>query len=67
MLDRVAGVGAYDACLRGSIELEAFDVRFATLDLPALIRAKRSAGRPRDSAQLPELEVLLALRTKRKR
>ena len=67
VLDRVGGVGAYDACLESSVELEAFDVRFATLDLPALVRAKRAAGRPKDIAQLPELEALLALRTKRKR
>ena len=67
VLDRVAGVGAYDACLASSVELEAFDVRFATLDLPALIRAKRSAGRPKDLAHLPELEALLALRRKRGR
>jgi hypothetical protein len=67
VLDRVAGVGPFDACLAGSVELEAFDVRFATLDLPALIRAKRAAGRPKDFAHLPELEALLALRRKRKR
>jgi hypothetical protein len=67
VLDRVDGVGTYKDCLEGSVEIEAFDVSFATLDLPALIRAKRSAGRPKDIAHLPELEALLALRTKRKR
>ena len=67
VVDRVAGVGAFDACLASSVELEAFDIQFATLDLPALIRAKRAAGRPKDVAHLPELEALLALRTGRKR
>ena len=62
VLDRVNGVGGFDQCLASSVELEAFDVRFSTLSLEALIRAKRAAGRPKDIAQLPELEALLALR-----
>jgi hypothetical protein len=37
------------------------------LDLPALIRAKRAAGRLKDKQQLPELEALLELTKKRKR
>ena len=64
VLDRVAGVGDYAKALEQSVEFEAFDVRFPTLDLPALIRAKRAAGRPKDMAQLPELEALVALRKK---
>ena len=62
VLDRVAGVGDYAKALEGSVEFEAFGVEFAALDLPALIRAKRAAGRPKDMAQLPELEALAALR-----
>jgi hypothetical protein len=61
VLDRVAGVGDYAKALEQSVEFEAFGVRFPTLDLPALIRAKRAAGRPKDIAQLPELEALAAL------
>jgi hypothetical protein len=64
VLDRVAGVGDYAKTLEQSVEFEAFGVRFPTLDLPALIRAKRAAGRPKDMAQLPELEALAALRKK---
>ena len=64
VLDRVAGVGDFQDTLRHAIEFEAFDVRFPALDLPALIRAKRAAGRPKDIAQLPELEALAALRRK---
>jgi hypothetical protein len=61
VLDRVAGVGFADA-LERSVEFEAFGVHFPVLDLPDLIRAKRAAGRPKDIAQLPELEALVALR-----
>ena len=64
VLDRVAGVGDFQDALEHSIEFEAFEVRFPALDLPALIRAKRAAGRPKDIAQLPELEALAALRRK---
>ena len=62
VLDRVAGVGDYAEVLNNSIDLEAFDVSFPTLDLPALIKAKRAAGRSKDIAQLPELEALAAIR-----
>lgn len=61
VLDVVKGVGAFSDCRRRSIPVEAFDVRFRVLDLPALIDAKRAAGRPKDIDQLPELEALLAL------
>ena len=61
VLDIVKGVGDYSHCRQRSVPLEAFDVRFRVLDLPALIDAKRAAGRPRDIDQLPELEALLAL------
>ncbi len=60
-LDVVKGVGDYHACRERSITIEAFDIRFRIIDLPALIDAKRAAGRPRDIDQLPELEALLAL------
>jgi predicted nucleotidyltransferase len=61
LLDTVKGVGDYDKCLSRSIDVTAFDTRFRVLDLPALIDAKRAAGRPRDIDHLPELEALLAL------
>ena len=62
VLDRVAGVGGFADALERSVDFEAFGVRFPVLDLPDLIRAKRAAGRPKDIAQLPELEALAALR-----
>jgi predicted nucleotidyltransferase len=61
VLDDVKGVGGYAECRRRSIQVEAFDSLFRVLDLPALIAAKRAAGRPKDIDQLPELEALLAL------
>ena len=62
VLDRVAGVGTFADTLERSVEFDGFGVRFPVLDLPDLIRAKRAAGRPKDIAQLPELEALAALR-----
>ncbi len=62
VFDEVAGVGGFAAALDGSITMEAFDVTFDALDLPALIAAKRAANRPKDLEHLPELEALLVLR-----
>ena len=62
VMDRVAGVGTYDAVRQHSERISALGVRFRVLDLPSLIKAKRAAGRPRDFDHLPELEALLALR-----
>jgi predicted nucleotidyltransferase len=61
VLDVVKGVGEYSKCRERSAQVEAFGIRFRVLDLPALIDAKRAAGRPKDIDQLPELEALLAL------
>jgi hypothetical protein len=61
VLDRVAGVGTFADAVKHSVRFEALDVRFPVLDLPELIRAKRAVGRPKDIAQLPELEALEAL------
>ncbi len=65
VFDRVPGVGGYDRVLASSIEVEAGEVTFRVLDLPALIRSKRAAGRPRDREQIPELEALLELGRRR--
>ncbi|MCU1235819.1 MAG: hypothetical protein JWP63_3786, partial [Candidatus Solibacter sp.] len=42
-----------------SITVDAFGRNIAILDLPALIRAKKAAGRPKDLSALAELESLL--------
>jgi predicted nucleotidyltransferase len=64
VMDRIAGIGAYSEVRKHSERIEALGVRFRVLDLPSLIKAKRTAGRPRDFEHLPELEALLALRNK---
>ncbi len=66
VLDLVKGVGDYSKCRKRSTAVEAFEIRFRVLDLPALIDAKRAAGRPKELDQLPELEALLALSSRRK-
>jgi predicted nucleotidyltransferase len=62
VMDRIAGVGAYEGVRKHSEKISALGVSFRVLDLPSLIKAKRAAGRPRDFDHLPELEALLALR-----
>jgi hypothetical protein len=61
VLDVVKGVGEYPKCRKRSAAVEAFGIKFRVLDLPALIDAKKAAGRPKDIDRLPELEALLAL------
>lgn len=62
VMDRISGIGDYKSVRVHSGVIDAFGVRFRIIDLPALIKAKRAAGRPRDFEHLPELEALLALR-----
>lgn len=62
VMDRVAGVGDFATVLSRSVETLVGDVSFRILDLPALVAAKRASRRPKDLAQLPELEALLELR-----
>ena len=54
LLAEVSGIGTYAV----SVGIDAFGRRLRALDLPALIRAKKAAGRPKDLLILPELEGL---------
>jgi hypothetical protein len=65
VMDRVAGVGEWPAVLAESEELEWSGGTLRVLSLRGLIKAKRGSARPKDLAQLPELEALLALRKER--
>ena len=65
VMDRVAGVGEFEAVRQASLSLTIGGHEVMVLDLPGLIAAKRAARRPKDLAQLPELEALLELRDKR--
>jgi hypothetical protein len=59
LLADVSGLGGFEEVKANSLLLQAFDREVWTLNLPALIRAKRAAGRPKDLQVLPELEGLL--------
>ena len=71
LLDTVAGVGNYAACLAASeqvnVSIEGRRVRFRALSLEALIRAKRATGRRKDIDHLVELEAIAATIGSRKR
>jgi hypothetical protein len=67
VMDVVKGVGDYAKCLAASEETAVGDVRFRLLTLPALIRAKRAAGRPKDLEHLVELEAIAETILARKR
>jgi hypothetical protein len=66
VMDRVAGVGDFDAARKHSERITALGVSFRVLDLPSLIKAKRAAGRPRDFDHLPELEALLEMKRRQR-
>ena len=61
-LGEIVGGGTYEQLLPHSVELVVFGKTIRILDLPALIRAKRAAGRPKDLEAVAELEALLAER-----
>jgi hypothetical protein len=53
VLDGVQGVGDFAKVLSHSVELAAFDVRFAALDLPALMRPSGRLAVQRTSRNFP--------------
>ena len=59
LLSEIPGGGNYQALLPHTTEVAIFGHRCRCLNLPALIRAKRAAGRPKDLEGLAELEALL--------
>jgi hypothetical protein len=58
LLGEVTGGGRYEDLVRESVELRVFGFGCRFLDLGALIRTKRSAGRPKDLEAIAELEAL---------
>jgi predicted nucleotidyltransferase len=58
LLGEVTGGGSYEDLLEHTIEVEIFGVQCRCLGLPALIRTKRAAGRPKDLEAIAELEVI---------
>jgi hypothetical protein len=59
LLGEIPGGGGYDDLLPESATLSVFGRDCRVLDLPALIRVKRAAGRPKDFEVLAQLEALL--------
>lgn len=59
LLGEVVGGGDYSALLPHTEVVDLFGYRCRCLDLPALIRTKRAAGRPKDLEALAELEALV--------
>jgi hypothetical protein len=64
LLGEMVGGGTFEQVLPSTIELSVFGRPVRVLDLPALIRAKRAAGRPKDLEAVAELEALLAEATR---
>jgi predicted nucleotidyltransferase len=66
LLGEITGGGSYLELLVDSIETSAFGFTFRCLDLDALIRVKRAAGRPRDLEAIAELQVIREERAARR-
>jgi hypothetical protein len=60
LLGEMLGGGTYEQVEPHTVALTVFGRRMLVLNLAALIRAKRAAGRPKDIEALAELEALLA-------
>jgi hypothetical protein len=58
VLGEVTGVGTFEAVKRESVEAQLFGSPYAVINLDALIRAKRAAGRAKDLEVIAELEAL---------
>ncbi|CAN5751278.1 hypothetical protein BH11GEM1_BH11GEM1_14070 [soil metagenome] len=61
LLGEIVGGGTFDDLLAHSSVMRIFGRDVRVLDLDALIRAKRAAGRPKDFEALAELELLQEL------
>lgn len=59
LLGEIAGGGSYENLLPHTIVIQVFGRECRCLDLPALIRVKRAAGRPKDLEAIAELEAIL--------
>jgi hypothetical protein len=59
LLGEIPGGGTYEDLLAHTIEVAPFGIRCRCLDLEALIRSKRAAGRPKDLEAIAELEWIL--------
>ena len=58
LFGEIAGGGTYESLLPHSAPVEVFGISCRVLDLEALIRVKRAAGRPKDFEAIAELGTL---------
>lgn len=65
LLGEIVGGSGYEDLLPESFEVKVFGVTCRCLDLDALIRVKRAAGRPKDLEVIAELEALREERGRR--
>jgi hypothetical protein len=65
LLGEISGIGGYREVFEHSIEVNLYGRSWRVLTLPALIRAKKAAGRRKDLDVLPELEALWELQQKK--
>jgi hypothetical protein len=65
LLGEVAGGGTYDRLLPHSRQLTVLGTDLHVVTLPQLIHLKRAAGRPKDLADIAELELLLDAQRRR--
>jgi hypothetical protein len=64
LLGEVSPFGGFDSLKTHAITMDLVGHRVLVLSLPALIRSKRAAGRPKDLLVVPELEALLEMSKK---
>jgi hypothetical protein len=58
VLGEVTGIGTFTAVEQQAVEMELFGATYKVINLDALIRAKRAAGRAKDLEVIAELEAL---------
>jgi predicted nucleotidyltransferase len=58
LLGELTGVGVFKAVYEQSLEVRLFDAEFRFINLDALIRSKRAAGRAKDLEVVAELETI---------
>ena len=58
LFGEIVGGGGYPQLGPHSIRIDLFGLECRCLDLPALVRTKRAAGRPKDHEAIAELEAL---------
>jgi len=58
LLGELTGVGSFQTVLEQSSEVALFGTTIRFINLDALIRSKRAAGRPKDFEVIAELETI---------